>query len=190
MSSETQGAASTIWGSNASGGDITIDSLYELRDTLNRVAGIVNLPPENDGGIRAISTGGEAALFALDNDGNLLTNSSGIPLPSQGHRALHGHWHYIYDSSEFESPQAIGNDPIVWDHLYRNLFELSQNDNIYENTIVLGLDLNQASISSLHGPSTSSVKKANDGWDVGTSTIEEYEGQDIRMPSRIHFGRI
>ena len=48
----TSGATSTDWGSYASGGNITVNSAYELRDTLSRIASVVDLSPENDGGIR------------------------------------------------------------------------------------------------------------------------------------------
>ena len=37
------------WGSNASGGDVSVSSLYDLREVLDRIGAAVELSPQHDG---------------------------------------------------------------------------------------------------------------------------------------------
>ena len=62
--------APVAWGSNGSGGDITVDSLYELREALQRVGSVVDLSPEYDGKVRHGNSNGTISLFTSLKNGS------------------------------------------------------------------------------------------------------------------------
>ena len=58
-------------GSNASGGDVSVSSLYDLREVLDRIGAAVELSPQHDGTINHANVRGTASLFEFDSQDNL-----------------------------------------------------------------------------------------------------------------------
>ena len=104
MSHDTYNDAPIAWGSSASGGDVTVNSLYELREVLDRVAGAINYSPEYDGAFKNGNIRGNATLFEFDSDNNLV--SANYVSESNGYyNNWENSWDYLslYKSNKFEA---------------------------------------------------------------------------------------
>ena len=176
MPETNQIVTNTAWGSNSSGGNITIDSLYDLRDTLQRISGVVELSPEYDGGIDHANLGGEIKFFELDSNGN--------PIPEWdntiGHipyTTINAHFNDHF-SGDWESPQQLSVHP-WYDNLYNKVFEISRGSlpSSSENTVAIGIDLININTTTKVGQKITSSN--NYEWAPTTSTLEQFDESDV-----------
>ena len=128
--SESHNQTPTSWGSNGSGGDVTVDSLYELREVLQSIGSIVELSPKHDGGIRWANSNGGVSLFEFGDTADEYPASFFTTANSHFNRDFSGPW---------ESPQGIIVDQGNAGDIYNQLLKRSWDEDIYDLDVVWGL---------------------------------------------------
>ena len=92
MAHDSVTTPSNYWGSNASGGDVTIDSLYELRETLQDIASAVELSPEFDNNVSNSNAHGWSSIFELNQNGEFAKDEFGQTIPRLHIGGINSHY--------------------------------------------------------------------------------------------------
>ena len=165
MSYEVNNAGITTWGTNASGGEITVNSLYDLRDALDRIAASIDFSPEYDGAISNSNVKGRASLFEFDADNNLISSTN----ITESDLSYNNWQHHLYS----ESPLVISiNQDSTKNRVINNLINKSESIDAYNpNNWVIGFDLTSVNSTGLL---RSQVSVEN-----GTYNSIEYADQDV-----------
>ena len=167
--SESHNQTPTSWGSNGSGGDVTVDSLYELREVLQSIGSIVELSPKHDGGIRWANSNGGVSLFEF--------GDTAYEYPASFFTTANSHFNRDF-SGPWESPQGIIVDQWNAGDIYNQLLKRSWDEDIYDLDVVLGFDLTSTNAELITGQNISATYDRSTGWDGGNSSLAEFERQD------------
>jgi len=178
------------WGQNASGGRVSVDDPYQLRDLLSRLAIQIDMPGLNGGTPNDVNVGGQINLFMVDPG---TTNENGTPHVRRiGDTLLHSHPNSYSMNGELSDPFTLQSEsPYLFSRI-RDTYQpnLANADNPQVANIFLGLDLTHVrmSFNGLYSPQFSSQNiNTSDYSDVIIDLTPQFwsrVGEIISEPSR------
>ena len=177
MAHDSVTTPSTYWGSNGSGGDVTINSLYELRETLENIASAVELSPKFDDNVRHSNTSGRSSIFELNQNGEFAKDEFGQTIPRQHIGSVNTHYNETingyWESTQYTSLNQWGTNEI-----YSALLQRYDDGDTNSTVTVIGLDLDTVNIDPNFGPN---VDRYNNASTENTSVQQEFEEQDVLL---------
>ena len=167
-------ASSNTWNHSTLAENITVDTLYELRDVMSRIKASVEINESSADSISWANTQGTATLFQRTDSNHLGWSNS---------FTLHGHYSNHQDG-DWNNPESIDLSGDSFPALYRTLANYPTSDS---SDYFLAFDLNSINnLSTLNGNSTNYnqyvaelIPPFEDAEPWQVSAIERFERSDV-----------